>query len=201
LLKASITSALGLEPAQKVPGDRVFSIKKDAPTLDERDFRIFYEETSRPLFAYLLRVARDRAFAEDLLQESYCRLLSAKGIPQDGVHRRKYIFRIATNLMRDHWRRNKTSREDSDSNAFLDEAFSSDDNDLSIEMRRAFDQLKGRERQLLWLAYVEGSSHQEIADTTGLKQGSIRLLLFRARRKLAGIIGGKTRNSEPEVQE
>lgn len=170
--------------------------------MDERDFRIFYEETSRPLFVFLLRVSRDRGLAEDLVQESYCRLLTAKGIPQDGVHRRKYLFRIATNLMRDHWRRDKNSREDSNSNAFLDEAFSGNDSDdLSIEMRRAFDQLKGRERQLLWLAYVEGSSHQEIADSTGLKQGSIRLLLFRARRKLAGIIGGKTRNSEPEVQE
>jgi DNA-directed RNA polymerase specialized sigma24 family protein len=42
----------------------------------------------------------------------------------------------------------------------------------------------------LWLAYAEGSSHQEIADTLGLKVGSVKLLLFRARRKLVKLMGG-----------
>jgi hypothetical protein len=56
-----------------------------------------------------------------------------------------------------------------------------------------------RERQLLWLAYVEGASHKEIADCTGLKAGSVRLLLFRARRRLAGLIGGSPRDSGSEV--
>jgi RNA polymerase sigma-70 factor, ECF subfamily len=67
-------------------------------------------------------------------------------------------------------------------------------------MRQAFRSLKSRERQLLWLAYVEGSSHKEIADSTGLKAGSIRLLLFRARRKLAGLIGVRQKDSDPEVE-
>jgi RNA polymerase sigma-70 factor (ECF subfamily) len=201
LLKDLNISAFDLELAQQIPGKSVRSITKDEPTLDETEFRIFYEETSRPLFAYLLRVARERALAEDLLQESYCRFLSAKLVPQDGAHSRNYLFRIATNLMRDRWRRNKNKREDPLPDSFPDVASSRNDRDLSIEMRQALQQLKGRERQLLWLAYVEGSSHKEIAHSTGLKEGSIRLLLFRARRKLAGIIGEKTRNSDPEVQE
>ena len=45
--------------------------------------------------------------------------------------------------------------------------------------------LKPRERDLLWLAYAQGSSHKEIAETLGLKTASIKLLLFRARRRLA----------------
>ena len=48
--------------------------------------------------------------------------------------------------------------------------------------------LKPRARQLLWLAYVEGMSHAEIADATGLNVLSIRLLLFRARRHAAGLL-------------
>jgi RNA polymerase sigma-70 factor (ECF subfamily) len=48
--------------------------------------------------------------------------------------------------------------------------------------------LKPRERALLWLAYAQGSSHREIADVLGLKAGSIKLLLFRARRKLAAML-------------
>ena len=56
------------------------------------------------------------------------------------------------------------------------------------DLRRAFDRLKPRERQLLWLAHVEGSDHREIARLTGLRTGSIRLLLFRARRRLAEVL-------------
>ena len=50
--------------------------------------------------------------------------------------------------------------------------------------------LKPRERDLLWLAYAQGSSHQEIAESLGLKTSSIKLLLFRARRRLAALLGG-----------
>ena len=42
---------------------------------------------------------------------------------------------------------------------------------------------------MLWLAYAEGSSHQEIAAALGVKTASVKLLLFRARRRLAGILG------------
>jgi RNA polymerase sigma-70 factor, ECF subfamily len=189
-----------LEFAQRIPDPRVRSITKDSPTLDESEFRAFYEETSGPLFAYLLRVCRERAMAEDLLQESFCRLLYAKQIPR-GVHRRKYLFRIATNLMRDRWRHLKNNPEDAWSDSPADVAAASDDHDLSIDLGQALQQLKERERQLLWLAYVEGSNHREIAEATGLKESSIRLLLFRARRRLAGIIGGRTQQSSPEVEE
>jgi RNA polymerase sigma-70 factor (ECF subfamily) len=194
--------AVVLELIQHVPDRRsVRPDTKDRPTLEEWEFRTFYEETSRPLFAYLLRVSRERALAEDLVQESYCRLLSAKQIPQDPVHRRTYLFRIATNLMRDRWRRIKNNKEESLPDCLSDEASSDADHDLSMQMRRALGQLKDRERQLLWLAYVEGSSHKEIADSTGLKEGSIRLLLFRARRRLASIIRGKTPIPDPEGHE
>jgi RNA polymerase sigma-70 factor (ECF subfamily) len=44
--------------------------------------------------------------------------------------------------------------------------------------------LKPRERAMLWLAYAEGASHREIAQALGLRTGSMKGLLFRARRKL-----------------
>ena len=52
----------------------------------------------------------------------------------------------------------------------------------------AMAQMRPRDRQLLWLAYAEGYSHHEIAEVTGLASTSIRLLLFRARRKIARLL-------------
>jgi RNA polymerase sigma-70 factor (ECF subfamily) len=58
------------------------------------------------------------------------------------------------------------------------------------DVRRALATLKPRERALLWLAYAHGASHREIADVLGVKPASIKLLLFRARKKLAGLLRG-----------
>src|SRR6266446_2277704 len=155
-----------LDLAKRMPGQSVRPITKGEPRMDEAAFQAFYEETSCPLFAYLLRVSGERTLAEDLLQESYCRLLSAKLSPMDEVGRRSYLFRIATNLLRDRWRSHKESS-------------------LPDPVPE--------------VASSEGASHKEIADSTGLKAGSVRLLLFRARRKLADLIGGSPRDSGSEV--
>jgi DNA-directed RNA polymerase specialized sigma24 family protein len=100
-------SALDLDLVQRLPGHSVRPITKGELSMDEAAFRVFYEETSRPLFAYLLRVSGERSLAEDLLQDSYCRFLSARLSPMDAAGRRSYLFRIATNLLRDRWRRHK----------------------------------------------------------------------------------------------
>ena len=56
-------------------------------------------------------------------------------------------------------------------------------------------QMRPRDRQLLWLAHAEGYSRREIAEVTGLGSASVRILLFRARRKIARLLteerGGK----------
>src|SRR5271156_6799815 len=188
--------ALDLDLAQRMPGRSVRPITKGEPSMDEAAFRAFYEETSRPLFAYLLRVSGERALAEDLLQESYCRLLSAKLLLMDESGRRSYLFRLATNLLGDRFRR---PREYSRPDPIPEVASSTPHPDLKIEVRQAFGRLKHRDRQLLWLAYVEGSSHKEIADPRGLNGTGVRLFPSRPRRKLADFIGGGPRDSDSEV--
>jgi RNA polymerase sigma-70 factor, ECF subfamily len=160
--------------------------------MDEVEFREFYENSGRALFGYLLRVTGHRDVAEDVMQESYCRILSAKLPPMDKAQKKSYLFRIAANLLRDRWRRGDDVQEEAASEL----AAPSHDPEAQTDMRRIFDQLKPRERQLLWLAYVEGASHKEIAESTGLSSGSIRLLLFRARRKLADRVRSRAEHTE-----
>ena len=57
-----------------------------------------------------------------------------------------------------------------------------------LDLARSMARLKPRERDLLWLAYAQGSSHKEIAETLGLKTASVKLLLFRARQRLARLL-------------
>jgi len=154
--------------------------------MNESSFRAFYEQTATPLLRYLIAVTRTPDVAEDLWQETYCRFLTVRLPAMGGNQTRNYLFRIATNLMRDGWRRSRERPSTADP---VEIPAPTPHVERRLGLRQAFDRLKPRERQLLWLAYVEGSNHQEIAQHTGLQPGSIRLLLFRARRKLADLIG------------
>ena len=157
--------------------------------MDEQTFRLFYEKTARPLGAYLARLCGDVTLAEDLVQESYFRFLRADLKSGDEAYQKNYLYRIGTNLARDHWRRPHRDTSDLESNS---ELRADDRTAEQVQQRsdlgRVLEKLKPREREILWLAYVEGSSHKEIAEVVGLRAGSIRLLLFRARRKVADMI-------------
>ena len=145
--------------------------------MDEQSFRVFCEKTSRPLWSYLLRISGNAALAEDLMQESYYRFLRADLKLDDEAYQKNYLFRIATNLTRDHWRRQP--RKDALAAVPGWKMRADERVQQSSDLGRMLDQLKPREREILWLAYVEGSSHKEIAKALGLRAGSIRLLLFR----------------------
>jgi RNA polymerase sigma-70 factor (ECF subfamily) len=101
----------------------------------------------------------------------------------DESQTRSWLFRIATNLIHDRGR----SRID-EFVAEVPERGSAPDLEARLDVRSTLRQLKPRERELLWLAYVEGMNHEEIAAATGLRPLSIKILLFRARRKAAHLL-------------
>jgi RNA polymerase sigma-70 factor (ECF subfamily) len=157
--------------------------------MDEDAFHGFYGRTAAMVWAYLSRATGDPNAADDLLQETFYRFLRAKVPFESEAHRRHYVFRIATNLVRDRYRRPRL-----DAAQLPDESQLRAPGNLAAEtqqrtdLQRAMAKLKPRERDLLWLAYGQGSSHQEIAGSLGLTTGSIKPLLFRARQKLARIL-------------
>ncbi len=160
--------------------------------MDEEGFRAFYDRTARALWGYLSRVTGDAQLADDLLQEAYYRFLRARGAYQSDNHRRNYLYRIATNLVRDGYRRSAHVQMvpmDGDAGAAQD-GDAAARTERRTDLQRAMAHLKPRERQILWLAYAQGSSHREIADSIGVKAASVKLLLFRARHKLAGLLRG-----------
>src|SRR6266850_5730852 len=160
-------------------------------TMDEEEFREFYARTARPLHGYLSHLSGNATLADDLLQESYYRFLRAKLPAMNEDQRKSYLFKIAGNLMRDQIRAAK-HRDLPASDAFLaavpDGENAGERARTRVDFQGVFRQLKPRYREILWLAYVEGSSHEEIAEVVGLKAQTIRPLLFRAREKLVGLL-------------
>ena len=175
--------------------DRLAAAAVDTFQMDEDTFRAFYDRTARPVWAYLARITGDRSLADDLLQESYYRFLRAERSFTSDSHRRNYLFRIATNLAHDRHRHRRGTVDvpvpaEHGPSALTDGRDVAADAERRTDLGRAMAQLKPRERELLWLAYAQGSSHEEIAESLGLRKGSIKMLLFRARRRLAVALGG-----------
>ncbi len=150
--------------------------------MKEREFRSFYDEVAPPLRAYLARASGDGALADDLLQESLYRFLRSGFEGDDAGHRKNYLYRIASNLLRDHWRRRRPE-------SVMPEIAAPDPEFERRESRqqllRGMASMTARERQLLWLAHVEQFSHREIAQILGVGEASVRVLAFHARKKLA----------------
>ena len=59
--------------------------------------------------------------------------------------------------------------------------------------------LRPRDRAMLWLAYAHGSTHDEIAGVIGVKAGSVKLMLFRARQRLAACLRARDGRTAQEA--
>ena len=166
--------------------------------MDEDVFRGFYDRTSRVLWLYLRRLTGDAPAADDLLQEAYYRFLRADVALESEAHRRHYLFRIATNLVRDAVRRTHTRPAlvpHDDEMTPNDDGRSDQTIDRRIAVNEALSHLGRRERAMLWLAYAQGASHEEIAEIVGVKAGSVKSLLYRARRQMAALLDPRERRS------
>jgi RNA polymerase sigma-70 factor (ECF subfamily) len=167
--------------------------------MTEEAFRIFYDRTARQVWLYLARTTRDDRLADDLLQETFYRFLRTRTAFETDDHRRHYLFRIAANLVRDHrrrWRKGDVEISETTEQTADRRANVGDQAVQRIDLDRAMGRLKPRERSLLWLAYAQGFSHEEIAGLLGLKTASLKALLHRARRRLVLLLGASRRSGE-----
>jgi len=170
--------------------EQLEELNPPAAHMEETAFRIFYLEIAPSLQGYIRKTCGNAALAEDILQEAFYRFLRADLPEMDAPQKKAYLFKIATSLLIDHWRREKRERFWSN----LWKPLEARREDHKDDVSHALSRLKPTERALLWLAYVEGFDHGEIASTLGLKEKSIRVLLFRARKNLANMLGRPTGN-------
>lgn len=166
--------------------------------VDSLEFDAFFADTRGPLQAYLRRTAGNGALAEDLLQESYIRFLDRPPTSPDAKARRAYLFTLATRLLRDHWRRDNRWRwlpwawGDADEGNVPHPA--SDELSADVvawnqqRVAQGFEVLSPRQRSMVWLAYVEGLDHRELAKLFSLSESSVKVLLHRARTRMASAI-------------
>lgn len=177
-------------PAPFVATDVRTRTGKPGP-MDEGRFETFYRRTAGGLWSYLFRMTGDSAAADDLLQKTFFRFLRANPSLASEEHMRRWIFRTATNLALDHFRETKRRRNRETPEVPVMATGSPEARDLRHDMMKTFSELKPRERALLWLAHVEEADHEDISEALGVKAKSVKVLLFRARKRLGELLTRK----------
>ena len=171
--------------AQSTLVERSPAQRRAPASFDAASFEAFHAATARRLVRYLTRVGGDPALAEDLLQEAYLRFLGRPLEAAEPRQREAYLFRIATNLLHDRWRREAVHRSWLSRQDPVSETAPAGGPSLRLDLQAVLNRLPQRSRALLWLLYVEGYDHREAAKILGLAATSVRVMAFRARRKLA----------------
>lgn len=154
------------------------------------------------LYRTALRMTRNPADAEDLVQEAYLRAFRSLHQFKEGTNLRAWIFRIMTNAFINEYRK-RSRRPQSSSLDDLEEFYLYDhliDSGMQPTSERpeevvlsqittddvisAMDQLSDDFRNVVMLADVEGFTYREIAEILDIPVGTVMSRLYRARRKL-----------------
>lgn len=155
--------------------------------MTEAEFEAFYRKNGRPLMSYLTRLCGDVALAEDLFQRTFFLFLRATLPVSDEAGVKAYLYRIATNVMNDHWRRVKREGEQQSLDAVSEQAAPAP-KQVDPDFEKVLGRLNPKERALLWFAHVEELEHREIARRLGVQEKSVKVLLFRARRRIGAVL-------------
>lgn len=153
----------------------------------ERDalFVELYNEFHQPIFGYLFRLLRDRARAEDAVQDAFAKAYRALGRLDGDANYRAWLYRIATNTAYDRLRRQRLISwfpllDSGDDPALRYEQ--DDDCEINVQVQQALEQLPVHYRAPLILYSIDGLSTDEIARVLGISRSSVKMRLLRARR-------------------
>lgn len=180
---------------------------------DESAFSDLYRRWAGPLLRYLERIVRERATAEELLQETFIRVHGARNRYSPDARFSTWLFRIGRNLAlneldRAHRRMPHYSTDAADSRDSSRPSLSLVSGgapvDAIVEARRESDRMEARlaelperQRTALWLAAVEGHPYAEIAEILQTSSKSVKALVHRARATLVERMGDSGRTSRP----
>ncbi len=139
-----------------------------------------------------LALTRNRAAAEDLVQDAVCNALSAQTSFIPGTNFPAWMHRILRNRFISNLRkrRDTTDIDDVPASAFATEAPHEDRLALK-DLGKAMTRLPADQREALIMVVVQGMSYESLAEATGCAVGTAKSRVFRARRQLETWLTGE----------
>jgi RNA polymerase sigma factor (sigma-70 family) len=168
-------------------------------------FRELYALVAPRLFGYLLHMARDRAIAEDLLQQTFLKVHRARGAYVRGADPLPWIYSIAHRTFLDEARRQKraiarvdkegevpevAAVQDGRSQTEAADAAPRHDPELARAALAALESLPPQQREAVVLTKLDGRSIAEAAEIAGTTPGAMKVRAHRGYVALRKLLGG-----------
>ncbi len=136
------------------------------------------------IFKYIYGMVQNRAEAEDLLQDTFIKVMKAAN--KDIKNWKGYLLTIARNTVYDHWRKRK--------NKFSLDLFKLKTKEKNIELKldieKGIKKLSPKLKEVIILREINKLEYQEIADVLGIEKGTVKSRLSRARDELKNFLEG-----------
>ncbi|WP_096156809.1 MULTISPECIES: RNA polymerase sigma factor [Bacillus] len=174
---------------------------------DQTAFEVFVHRYHAPIYQYIERLVKDSKKAEDLVQDTFIRLikqLQQKHIP---THPKAWLYRVATNICKDYW---KSAQYRSESPPADDLPIKKDEKPSVIEIYEhqetrkeilhALNHLPQTQQQIVMLRFFQDLKLKEIAEITDLPLGTVKSNLFHALKKLKHFMEDETKEAAKSEQ-
>lgn len=149
------------------------------------------------VYTYIYLIVKSKDLAEDIFQDVFIKVIQSlrAGKYRDNGKFLAWVFRIAHNLIIDHFRQEKMNRvysnDDSDLDLFNSEKYSDDNceelmirSQIHTEVKELVERLPADQKEIIMLRHYKGLSFKEIADDTDV---SINTALGRMRYALINL--------------
>jgi RNA polymerase sigma-70 factor, ECF subfamily len=162
----------------------------------EHDFHGMLVALLPKLRVQALALTRNRAAAEDLVQDAVANALAAQDSFTPGTNFAAWMHRILRNRFISTLRKQRetTDIEDLPMSAFAVSA-AHEDRMVLKELSRALGRLPADQREALFMVVLQGLSYEEVAQATGCAVGTAKSRVFRARRQLQAWLAGEERGA------
>ncbi len=151
---------------------------------------LLFERYKRPLYGFFYGMNKDQELSEDLVQNTFMRILKYRHLFRGDGDFKTWMFHIARNVSHDHFRKNKIKNSERLEN--WEERLGHDENQYS-EMRQteekemltmAMDKLSEEKREVLLLSKYQERKYKEIGEILGCSEGAVKVKVFRALEEL-----------------
>ena len=155
---------------------------------NKRQFEALVHAHQGHIRAFLRRLCRNHALADDLAQETFMRAYQKYGALSDVGAVKSWLFQIAYRIFLDHTRKEKRRKNLDDERQGNIEEPPESLPEIKMDIERAMNALAPPQRAAILLNITHGMSHSEVAATLGLPLGTVKSHIARGKNSLRAFL-------------